>query len=231
MDECLDWQGRELPRGHPYSFRGAMERVTSTTRAPGSWPYREAIGAGSGRQHRRDPGGGRTPPPSTHLRRLGAGRAHRLQPGPAPPLQPRHRRGAAGVHGPHPGEQLDTILALAQRTLRHRLPVRSAHVGDPGGQGVPVRDARCACSATPGPGSRPPCGWPCSGRATPEYPMTLLQEHPDALITATVGHGPAPDRASTPSGTWASTGMRRPRHGSETCRTPLTSPDGTAPGP
>lgn len=26
MDECLDWQGQELPRGHPYSFRGAMER-------------------------------------------------------------------------------------------------------------------------------------------------------------------------------------------------------------
>ena len=26
MDECLDWQGRELPRNHPYSFRGFMER-------------------------------------------------------------------------------------------------------------------------------------------------------------------------------------------------------------
>lgn len=26
MDECLDWQGRELPLGHPYSFRGTMER-------------------------------------------------------------------------------------------------------------------------------------------------------------------------------------------------------------
>lgn len=26
MDECLDWQGRELPRRHPYSFRGFMER-------------------------------------------------------------------------------------------------------------------------------------------------------------------------------------------------------------
>ena len=25
MDECLDWQGRELPRRHPYSFRGFME--------------------------------------------------------------------------------------------------------------------------------------------------------------------------------------------------------------
>jgi glucosamine-6-phosphate deaminase len=26
MDECLDWQGRERPRSHPYSFRGDMER-------------------------------------------------------------------------------------------------------------------------------------------------------------------------------------------------------------
>lgn len=26
MDECLDWQGEELPRNHPYSFRGDMER-------------------------------------------------------------------------------------------------------------------------------------------------------------------------------------------------------------
>ena len=25
MDECLDWEGRELPRSHPYSFRGVME--------------------------------------------------------------------------------------------------------------------------------------------------------------------------------------------------------------
>jgi glucosamine-6-phosphate deaminase len=26
MDECLDWQGRELSRKHPYSFRGFMEQ-------------------------------------------------------------------------------------------------------------------------------------------------------------------------------------------------------------
>ena len=26
MDECLDWQGMELPRRHPYSFRGFMEQ-------------------------------------------------------------------------------------------------------------------------------------------------------------------------------------------------------------
>ncbi|MHC4915812.1 MAG: hypothetical protein ACYTGB_10005, partial [Planctomycetota bacterium] len=26
MDECLDWQGRLLPRGHPYNFRAFMEK-------------------------------------------------------------------------------------------------------------------------------------------------------------------------------------------------------------
>jgi glucosamine-6-phosphate deaminase len=26
MDECLDWQGRPLPAGHPYNFRSFMER-------------------------------------------------------------------------------------------------------------------------------------------------------------------------------------------------------------
>jgi glucosamine-6-phosphate deaminase len=26
MDECLDWQGRPLPDGHPYNFRSFMER-------------------------------------------------------------------------------------------------------------------------------------------------------------------------------------------------------------
>ena len=26
MDECLDWQGNELPRGHPYNFRAFMEK-------------------------------------------------------------------------------------------------------------------------------------------------------------------------------------------------------------
>lgn len=26
MDECLDWQGNELPVNHPYSFRGFMEK-------------------------------------------------------------------------------------------------------------------------------------------------------------------------------------------------------------
>ncbi|MHC4718707.1 MAG: sugar phosphate isomerase family, partial [Planctomycetota bacterium] len=27
MDECLDWQGRLLPAGHPYNFRSTMEKV------------------------------------------------------------------------------------------------------------------------------------------------------------------------------------------------------------
>ena len=27
MDECLDWQGNLLPKGHPYNFRSEMEKV------------------------------------------------------------------------------------------------------------------------------------------------------------------------------------------------------------
>jgi glucosamine-6-phosphate deaminase len=27
MDDCLDWEGKELPRNHPFSFRGTMERI------------------------------------------------------------------------------------------------------------------------------------------------------------------------------------------------------------
>ena len=27
MDECLDWEGRLLPAGHPYNFRATMEQV------------------------------------------------------------------------------------------------------------------------------------------------------------------------------------------------------------
>ena len=35
MDECLDWQGRELPRKHPYSFRGFMEKYFYDPVLPG----------------------------------------------------------------------------------------------------------------------------------------------------------------------------------------------------
>src|SRR5690349_9890848 len=46
MDECLDWQGKPLPRSHPYSFRGFMERhfygpVDADLNVPGErrhWP-------------------------------------------------------------------------------------------------------------------------------------------------------------------------------------------------
>ena len=91
---------------HPYSFRGFMEEhfygrsapelavpeenrywLTPGTRRRGS---REAIAPGADRHH---------------LRRLGPGRPHRLQPGPPPSVQPRDRGRRARLDHPHPGEQ------------------------------------------------------------------------------------------------------------------------------
>ena len=46
MDECLDWQGRELPRRHPYNFRGFMESI-STPRWIPSWLCPRLTGSGS----------------------------------------------------------------------------------------------------------------------------------------------------------------------------------------
>ena len=34
MDECLDWQGRPLPRRHPYNFRSFMERASTAASTP-----------------------------------------------------------------------------------------------------------------------------------------------------------------------------------------------------
>jgi glucosamine-6-phosphate deaminase len=47
MDECLDWQGRLLPAGHPYNFRATMQRVFSPApRTSIGWPTRSP-GCGS----------------------------------------------------------------------------------------------------------------------------------------------------------------------------------------
>ncbi len=103
MDECLDWQGRELPRGHPFSFRGTMEKlfyepvdaelaVPEANRnwlAPDDIAEIEAQDLVSAHRH--------------HLRRLGARRTRRLQPGATASLQPGDGGRAAQFHHPYPG--------------------------------------------------------------------------------------------------------------------------------
>ena len=132
MDECLDWQGRELPRAHPYSFRGFMEKhfygpvdhglaVPEENRfwlTPATMEkVRETI---------------HEPPSACHFRGLGPGRAHRLQPGPPASVQ-RDLPGRAGlVVGPDPGEQLGHDPRPGPTDIRHGMAVRAAAVGNAG---------------------------------------------------------------------------------------------------
>ena len=201
MDECLDWQGRELPRAHPYSFRGFMEQhfydpieprlaVPSPT-ASGSTPATSW----------RCPAAIAARPDRHHLRRLGPGWPRRLQPGPPPSLQPDHAGRPAHLHHPHPGQQPRHDPGSGPADLRRRLPVRTAHVGDPRHEGSASRRTKVRLFSDTGAWKQTALRVALFGPLTPEYPMTLLQEHPDALLTATVETA-ATRSASTRSGIW-----------------------------
>jgi glucosamine-6-phosphate deaminase len=185
MDECLDWQGRELPRRHPYSFRGFMERHFYA-------PVRAEIAV---------PEEGRrwlTPRNTEEIRDEIA----------AAPIDITY--GGWGQDGHiaynqarrHPfsrvtlddvrqstvrvqDNNIDTILALAQRTFGAAyqfVPPMSVTLG--------VRECLSAKKvrvfSDTGAWKQTALRVALFGPRTPEYPMTLLQEHPDALITATV---------------------------------------------
>ncbi|HOF88105.1 MAG TPA: hypothetical protein PLZ36_08395, partial [Armatimonadota bacterium] len=185
MDECLDWQGRELPRAHPYCFRGFMEAHFYAPVAPDlavpeaqrHWltahnipEVRAAIDAapiditygGWGQDG--------------HI----AYNQTRRHPYSALTLDDL-RAASIRVQDNNP----DTIIALAQRTfggtnwyaapmsvtlgIRECLSAKKVRVfSDTGAwKATALRVA-------------------LFGPLTVEYPITLLQEHPDALITATV---------------------------------------------
>jgi glucosamine-6-phosphate deaminase len=185
MDECLDWQGRELPRRHPYCFRGFMEEhfygpVNSHLAVPEEnrvWlsppnvdEVRDRIWAapiditfgGWGQdghiaynQARRHPYSGVT---LDDLREA----TIRVQ-----------------------ENNWDTILALAQRTLGAAyqfVPPMSVTLG--------VKECLSAKKvrlySDTGAWKQTALRVALFGPLTPEYPITLLQEHPDALLTATI---------------------------------------------
>ena len=185
MDECLDWQGRELPRSHPYSFRGFMERhfydpVDPRLAVPEknrNWVMPDNIGAitddifsrpiditygGWGQdghiaynQTRRDP---------FSLLTLDELRSSttRVQ-----------------------NNNIDTIIALAQRTFGSAyqfVPPMSVTLG----MKECLSATKVRLFSDTGAWKQTALRVALFGPVTPEYPMTLLQEHPDALLTATI---------------------------------------------
>jgi glucosamine-6-phosphate deaminase len=184
MDECLDWQGRELPRRHPYSFRGFMEEQFYG-------PVDPALAVPEENRHWLT---------ASNVEAIRAAIAEA-------PIDLTY--GGWGQDGHvaynqarrHPYSQVtlddvrnstirvqennwDTILALAQRTFGAAyqfVPPMSVTLGMK--ECLSAKKVRLFSDTG---------AWKATalrvalfGPLTPEYPITLLQEHPDALITAT----------------------------------------------
>jgi glucosamine-6-phosphate deaminase len=185
MDECLDWQGRELPRNHPYSFRGFMERhfyapVARELAVPEEnrhWLNADNIGEVAAEI-------GSEPIDLTYG---GWGQDGHV----AYNQARRHPFSHVTVEDVRnstirvQGNNLDTILALAQRTFGSAyqfVPPMSVTLG----MAECLSAKKVRLYSDTGAWKQTALRVALFGPLTAEYPITLLQEHPDALLTATV---------------------------------------------
>jgi glucosamine-6-phosphate deaminase len=185
MDECLDWQGQELPRQHPYSFRGFMERnfygpVKSELNVPSQnrvWLNGENIGEVQERIH--------TAP--IDLVYGGWGQDGHVAYNQAR-RHPYHRLMLETLRASTVRIQennLDTIMALAQRTFGAAyqfVPPMSVTLGMKEILGA----KKIRLFADTGAWKQTALRVALFGPLTVEYPITLLQQHPDVLLTATI---------------------------------------------
>jgi glucosamine-6-phosphate deaminase len=185
MDECLDWQARPLPAAHPYNFRSFMEKhfyggiraelqvpehqrfwllpstIDDVATAIQSAPIDITIGGWGQDGHIAYNQARRHPYSSVTLDEL-ANSTIRIQ-----------------------ENNLDTILALAQRTFGSAyqfVPPMSVTLG--------VKECLSAKKvrvySDTGAWKQTALRVALFSEPNAEYPMTLLQRHPDAIITATV---------------------------------------------
>jgi glucosamine-6-phosphate deaminase len=185
MDECLDWEGKPLPRNHPYSFRGFMERefygpITTELTVP---------------EHQRHwPEAGSIPEISRSLAERPAdlvyggwgqdghvaynqARRHPYSPVTVDQL----RASTARLQD----NNLDTVIALGQRTFGGAfqfVPPMSVTLG----LSEILSATRIRLFSDTGAWKQTALRVALFSPVTPEYPMTLLQEHSDTLLTATI---------------------------------------------
>ena len=185
MDECLDWQGRALPQNHPYSFRGFMERHFYAPVAPElatleknrRWLRADNIGEVAA-QIQWAPiditygGWGQ----DGHVA-YNQARRHPFSHVTVEDV----RNSTVRVQE----NNIDTILALAQRTFGSAyqfVPPMSVTLGM-----VECLSAdKVRLFSDTGAWKQTALRVALFGPITAEYPITLLQEHSDALLTATV---------------------------------------------
>ncbi|MDO8683240.1 MAG: hypothetical protein Q7N50_07155 [Armatimonadota bacterium] len=184
MDECLDWQGRELPRKHPYSFRGFMEEffygpVAADLAVPEE--NRNWVSANNIEEIRKKMWS--APIDITYG---GWGQDGHIAYNQARRHPFSHvtiddvRNSTVRIQD----NNIDTIIALAQRTFGMAyqfVPPMSVTLG--------VKECLSAKKvrlfSDTGAWKQTALRVALFSDVTPEYPITLLQEHLDALITAT----------------------------------------------
>jgi glucosamine-6-phosphate deaminase len=184
MDECLDWQNRPLPKGHPYNFRAFMEArfyggirrelqvpelqrfwllpstADAVRAAIATAPIDITVGGWGQDGHLAYNQARRHPYNTITIDEL-SNSSIRIQ-----------------------ENNLDTILALAQRTFGGAyqfVPPMSITLG--------IRECMSAKQvrvySDTGSWKQTALRVALFSEPVTEYPMTLLQRHPDALITAT----------------------------------------------
>ena len=185
MDECLDWQARELPRNHPYSFRGFMEKhfygpVNPALAVPET--NRHWLTAENVQEIRKKiweapidivlGGWGQ----DGHVA-YNQARRHPFSPVSLEEL----RNSTVRLQE----NSIDTIFALAQRTFGAAyqfVPPMSVTLG----MKECLSGRKIRLFSDTGAWKQTALRVALFGPVTAEYPITLLQEHPDAVVTATV---------------------------------------------
>ncbi|HUJ20755.1 MAG TPA: hypothetical protein VLX58_04495 [Bryobacteraceae bacterium] len=185
MDECLDWQGRPLPRNHPYNFRTFMERyfygdIKPELAVPEEQRYwllpdtvakvRAALETG---------------PVDITLGGWGQDGHVAYNQARRHPFSPITLEEVANSTIRVQDNNLDTILALGQRTFGAAyqfVPPMSVTLG--------VREClsakRVRVYSDTGAWKQTALRVALFSEPTPDYPMTLLQRHADAIVTATM---------------------------------------------
>lgn len=185
MDECLDWEGRLLPRKHPYNFRTTMEEVFYD-------PMDRQLAVPPENRNWITPSNIEEIKKKIYSEPLDITYGGWGQDGHIAYNQARRnpysmlsldqvRNSSIRIQENNP----DTIIALAQRTFGTAyqfVPPMSVTLGVKECLGA----KKVRVFSDTGPWKQTALRVALFGEPTPEYPMTLLQEHPDALITATV---------------------------------------------
>ena len=185
MDECLDWQGRELPRKHPYSFRGFMEEFFYGTVSPELAVKQEnRIWLNANNIDKVRDMIGEAPIDITYG---GWGQDGHV----AYNQARRHPFSHVTIDDVREStvriqeNNIDTIIALAQRTFGAAyqfVPPMSVTLG----MKECLSAKKIRVFSDTGAWKQTALRVALFAPVTPEYPITLLQEHPDALITATI---------------------------------------------